>query len=229
MNIRNPPIPEKSFLSPRNVLPICECGAQRIQRSLIIVNYQRQSSRYAAQVCSYSWSTGNTVHYSRLDRTYVTLINARSMETILRARSRSPLKRGNRQFTFGNPGEQRNVYRSSNRSLHPPYVSRQRPPHELLNPQSAREYQADETPKDRAQMGTPVHRRFVAGIKVMTESIIFLGYQKILGYCRINARKRNTLHRKFVAAVTTGNINLLLDTRINFSNSQEKKSSPNFP
>lgn len=36
----------------------------------------------------------------------VTLMNGRSMETILRARSRSLPKRGNRQFTFGNPGEQ---------------------------------------------------------------------------------------------------------------------------
>ncbi|KYQ56258.1 hypothetical protein ALC60_04872 [Trachymyrmex zeteki] len=35
----------------------------------------------------------------------VTLMNGRSMETILRARSRSLPKRGNRQFTFGNPGE----------------------------------------------------------------------------------------------------------------------------
>ncbi|KYN19435.1 hypothetical protein ALC57_08202 [Trachymyrmex cornetzi] len=35
----------------------------------------------------------------------VTLMNVRLMETILRARSRSLPKRGNRQFTFGNSGE----------------------------------------------------------------------------------------------------------------------------
>lgn len=93
--------------------------------SLIIVNYQRQSSRYAARVCSHSRSIGNTVHYPRLDRTYVctyvTLINARSMETILRARSRSPPKRGNRHSAIPACSE---TFTSSNWSLYLPYVSR---------------------------------------------------------------------------------------------------------
>jgi len=61
------------------------------------------------------------MHYPRLDRTY-RKADERAFETILRVRSRLLPKRGNGQFTFANPGEQRNVYRSGNRSLHPPFA-----------------------------------------------------------------------------------------------------------